>query len=376
MSAAHGKRSMPISAPPPRAARLMLRAERALLRQILKQVSRSFYLSLIVLPEAVRQQVSLAYLFCRIADTIADTRILPQNSRLQALEIFREQFLSAEPSFASLERLQAMLLPHQVEEGEGQLFCHLPDCFRVFTRLSSTDQQLILELVLTLTQGMEMDLRSFPGETATTARALPDLRALDLYTYYVAGAVGEFWTKMHMAHMSAWQSCAPRDLCTLGISFGKGLQMTNILKDLGKDLHHGRCYLPEEQLGQLQVQVTELCQPATLGRIRPLLSQLAWHTLEHLDRARDYILLLPHRPLRVRLSCMWPLLFAVQTLDVVYRSEELLQPDARVKISRRAVYRTMFWSLWCLVSPALFVKYYHRLRRRLTTTFHCYASQL
>jgi farnesyl-diphosphate farnesyltransferase len=364
---------MPTSALPPSNARLTLRVERAILRRILKQVSRSFYLSLIVLPKAVRQQVSLAYLFCRIADTIADTRILPQHSRLQALEIFREQFLSATASFASLERLQAMLLPHQVGEGEKQLFHHLTDCFRVFTRLSNTDQQLVRELVLTLTQGMEMDLRCFPGETATTAHALPNLRSLDLYTYYVAGVVGEFWTKIHVAHISAWRHCAPQALQPLSIHFGQGLQMTNILKDLGKDLHNGRCYLPQEQLEQLQVQVTELCQPTALGYIRPLLIKLVWYTLDHLDRACDYILSLPHRPWRVRLSCMWPLLFAIQTLDVVCRSEELLQPEVRVKISRFAVYRTIFWSLWCLISPYLFVKYYQCLRRRLMTTVHCYA---
>jgi farnesyl-diphosphate farnesyltransferase len=367
---------MPTSAIPPCEARRTLRIEQALLRRTLKKVSRSFYLSLIVLPEAVRQQVSLAYLFCRIADTIADTRILPQHSRLQALGILREQFLPATASFASLERLQAMLLPHQVGEGERQLFHHLTDCFRVFTRLSKTDQQLVRELVLTLTQGMEMDLRCFPGETATTAHALPDLLSLDLYTYYVAGVVGEFWTKMHGAHLSAWRHCAPQAIQSLGIRFGQGLQMTNILKDLGKDLHNGRCYLPQEQLEQLKLRVTELCQPAALGYIRPLLIKLIWYTLDHLDCACDYILCLPHRPWRMRLSCMWPLLFAIQTLNVVCQSEELLQPDARIKISRFAVYRTIFLSLWCLMSPYIFVKYYQRLRRRLTTTLHCYAPRL
>jgi farnesyl-diphosphate farnesyltransferase len=364
---------MPTSVLPQCDARLTLRLERVLLRRILKKVSRSFYLSLIILPKAVRQQVSLAYLFCRIADTIADTRILPQHSRLQALGTFREQFLSAAASFTHLERLQAMLLPYQVGEGEWQLFHHLTDCFRAFTRLSNTDQQLVRELVLTLTQGMEMDLRCFPGETAATAHALPDLCSLDLYTYYVAGVVGEFWTKMHVLHLAAWRHCAPQALQPLSIRFGQGLQMTNILKDLGKDLHNGRCYLPQEQLEQLQVQATELCQPAALGYIRPLLIKLVWYTLDHLDRACDYILRLPQRPWRARLSCMWPLLFAIQTLTVICRSEELLQPDARVKISRLSVYRTIFLSLCFLMSPCVFVKYYQHLRRRLTTTLHFYA---
>jgi farnesyl-diphosphate farnesyltransferase len=339
-----------------------------LLRHILRKVSRSFYLSLIVLPASVRQQVSLAYLFCRLADTIADAGIVPSDKRLWALETFRNQFVKESPAYENLKQLQAVLLPHQVKEGEQQLISHLTECFRVFMSLPPTDQQLLRELVLTLTRGMEMDLHYFPGTTASTARALPDMQALDLYTYYVAGVVGEFWTKIHIAHTPALRYADCQSLCTLAVSFGKGLQLTNILKDLGKDLYNGRCYLPEKHLEQLQVRVGDLGESTALPRIRPLLHTLIWHTLDHLDHARDYITRLPHRSLRLRLSCMWPLLFAVQTLNLVCQSEQLLHPQASVKISRYTVYRTMFWSLWSLVWPGLFTSYYSYLRRRLTTT--------
>jgi farnesyl-diphosphate farnesyltransferase len=344
--------------------------EKALLRRILKQVSRSFYLSLIVLPGSVRRQVSLAYLFCRAADTIADTRLLPRQQRLQALAVFRQQFFASSLTFDGLKQLQSVILPHQVREGERQLFRHLSDCFRLFAGLSGSDQQLIKELILTLTRGMEMDLLYFPGETVSTVRALPDLPTLDLYTYYVAGAVGEFWTKIHRVHLLALRHGKKQPLDTLGIRFGKGLQLTNILKDLGKDLQMGRCYVPETQLEQLEVRVEDLCKPAALQWIQPLISKLVWYALDHLDHARNYVLLLPRRAWRLRLSCMWPLLFAVQTLDVICRSTDLLDPHARVKISRPAVYRTMLWSLWCLVSPTFFSRYYTRLRRRLTVTLH------
>jgi farnesyl-diphosphate farnesyltransferase len=338
--------------------------ERALLRHILRKVSRSFYLSLIILPGSVRRQVSLAYLFCRYADTITDTRVLPRQERLQAIESFRNQFMTESPTGEGFRELH--LSPH-VKEGERQLLCHLPACFRLFASLSLADRQLIRELVLTLTRGMEMDLTYFSGETMSTARALPDMHALDLYTYYVAGVVGEFWTKIHAAHLPALRHADHQALYALAVSFGKGLQLTNILKDLGKDLHNGRCYLPEKQLRQVHVRVEELGRPAALHQIRPLIHTLVWYTLDHLDRARDYVVQLPHHTWRLRLSCMWPLLFAAQTLTIVYQSEQLLHPEPSVKISRRAVYRTMFWSLWCLVCPSLFGTYYDRLRRRLTS---------
>ena len=345
-------------------------AEKVLLQHILKNVSRSFYLSLRVLPGSVRKQVSLAYLFCRVADTIADTSIFPRCQRLQILQAFRKQFLLNHPSCEDLKQLQAVLFSQRARQEEHQLLYHLPDCFHLFEGLSEVDQQLVRELVLTLTRGMEMDLNYFPGETASTAQALPDLATLDLYTYYVAGVVGEFWTKIHKVHMQTWQPHEFQTLCALGVRFGKGLQMTNILKDLGKDLSLGRCYLPREQLEQLKVRLEELTKPLAIQRLRPLITQLTWQALDHLDQACQYVLQLPRHAVRLRLGCMWPLLFAVQTLEVVCRSEVLLCSESRVKISRGAVYRTMFWSIWCLIVPSIFAKYYASMRRRLTMTLY------
>jgi farnesyl-diphosphate farnesyltransferase len=345
-------------------------AEKVLLKHILKNVSRSFYLSLRVLPGSVRKPVSVAYLFCRVADTIADTPIFPCCRRLQILQTFRKQFLLHHSSREELKQLQAALLLQRARQEEYQLFHHLSDCFHLFESLSEVDRQLVSELVLTLIRGMEMDLSYFPGETASTAQAFPDLATLDLYTYYVAGVVGEFWTKIHKVHMQTWQPHNFSALCALGVRFGKGLQMTNILKDVGKDLSIGRCYLPREQLEQLEVRPEELTKPLAIQRLRPLIIQLIWQTLDHLDQACQYVLQLPHYAVRLRLSCMWPLLFAVQTLEVVCRSEVLLYSEARVKISRSAVYRTMFWSIWCLIAPRIFAKYYAFIRRRLTMTLH------
>jgi farnesyl-diphosphate farnesyltransferase len=343
-------------------------AEKVILQHILRNVSRSFYLSLRVLPGSVRKPVGLAYLFCRIADTIADTSIFPRCQRLQILRGFHKQFLLDTPSFEEIEQLRATLLPQQAQQQAYRLLYHLPTCFDLFMRLSAIDQHLIRELVLTLTHGMEMDLQYFPGETPSTVQPFPDLAILDLYTYYVAGVVGEFWTKIHKIYMQGWQPPKFQNLCALGIRFGQGLQMTNILKDLGKDLSIGRCYLPNEHLEQLKIGREELTNPAILQQLRPLIRYMTWHTLDHLDQACQYVLQLPPKAWRLRLSCMWPLLFAVQTLEVICRSEVLLYPEARVKISRRVVYCTMLRSLWCLIAPSRLAKYYAFLRQRLIAT--------
>lgn len=349
--------------------------ETTALHNILKKVSRSFYLSLHILPHNLRKQISLAYLFCRVADTIADSRFFPPHQQHQTLEAFRRQFLLDAPSFTEIEHLTRGLDdPPEAHRGERDLLQHLADCFLLLMELPPPDRQLIRELVLALTQGMHMDLTYFASTPTSGLRTLPDFAALDLYTYYVAGTVGEFWTKLHRAYMPAWQHGTGSHLCALGVRFGKGLQMTNILKDLGKDLALGRCYLPKAQLEQLGLSADELRLPGALPKVRPLLLHLTWHTIRHLDAGYRYILLLPRSALRSRLSCMWPLLFALQTLDATWHAEHLLLPDSRIKISRSVVYRTILLSLGCLAHPHIFAKYYAFLRQRLTLALDAYQA--
>ena len=52
-------------------------ADPALLGGLLRDVSRSFYKTLAILPGSIRPQISLAYLLARTTDTIADTEIVP-----------------------------------------------------------------------------------------------------------------------------------------------------------------------------------------------------------------------------------------------------------------------------------------------------------
>ena len=78
-----------------------------LLHDLLKRVSRSFYLTLTVLPRTIRTQIGLAYLFARAADTIADTHIIDMARRQRCLALFREQFQSSGSSHEALEDIRA-----------------------------------------------------------------------------------------------------------------------------------------------------------------------------------------------------------------------------------------------------------------------------
>src|ERR1039458_9833921 len=99
-------------------------ARKELLAHLLKASSRSFYLTLRVLPGAIRPQIGLAYLLARTTDTIADTGIVPLAQRLDALQKLRERILgqnAAPLNFGELARHQALpaeqMLLEKVEDS-------------------------------------------------------------------------------------------------------------------------------------------------------------------------------------------------------------------------------------------------------------------
>lgn len=312
------------------------------LQAILKQVSRSFYLTLIAVPRCVRDQIGLAYLFARAADTIADTDLIARPRRLLFLNELCAQFAVADRvNWGEVRAIQAALIPHQTDSGERRLLERLEDCFRLYGELNVDDRERIRRLMGTLTKGMEMDLARFPGDSAGELTALQTMDDLDLYTYYVAGCVGEFWTDMMRGHLPSLSGWDPDAMAKVGVRFGKGLQLTNILKDLARDLRRGRCYIPEALLKDAGLTPRDLLDRDRLPAFRPVLRRLLTVAVEHLDQGWLYTMAVPRRELRLRLACMWPILFAGGTLRRVARSAALLDPAVTVKISKGEVYRVM-----------------------------------
>lgn len=341
----------------------MGRVQADLFTDILKRVSRTFYLSLNVLPKDLRRPVGLAYLFARAADTIADTRLISRQMRLEYLEVFRAE-VRGNGSGRLGEVKEALTGPQKIPE-ERELLARLDECFAVYRALDPADRQRVCDIVLTITQGMRMDLTTFPGEEEGRLIALKTRDELDAYTYLVAGCVGEFWTEIHMAHHASLGGWDPADMKRRGVRFGKGLQMTNILRDLSRDLRIGRCYLPQEDLDALGLAPADLLDPRAIARVTPLLHELLEVTLSHYREGWDYTLAIPRREVRMRLACAWPLLIGLKTLALVAQSKNLLDPAMVVKISRPEVYRTLLRSLGLVGSNRLLHGYYRTLLERV-----------
>jgi len=312
-----------------------------LLHDLLRRVSRSFYLTLNVLPGGIRDPVGLAYLFARAADTIADTDLIERPRRLAFLESFKGQFSGAAIRWAEVQAIQAAVLARQSDSAERALLEALDSCFQVYLALPAADQERIRALMTVLVNGMIMDLNAFPGDSAEQVSALPTLEDLDRYTYYVAGCVGEFWTGMTCAHLPSLASWDQARMAAIGVRFGKGLQLTNILKDLPRDLQRGRCYIPSPLLEEAGLKPADLLKPDSLPAARPVLQRLLRLALDHLDQGWLYTMAIPRREIRLRLACMWPILFAGATLRRLAGSSAWLDPQARLKISKGEVYRIM-----------------------------------
>lgn len=337
-----------------------------LLGALLRRVSRSFYLTLRVVPDDVRRPIGLAYLLARAADTIADTALIGRADRLKYLELFREVLRESEAG--RLRAISEALAGSQQIAAERELLTRLEQAFAILRSLSLSDQSLVCGVVLTLTDGMVMDLATFPGEDEGRLVALQTRADLDRYTYYVAGCVGEFWTDIHMAHrpsLAGWDREAMR---RRGVRFGKGLQMTNVLRDLPKDLRIGRCYLPQQELQALDLQPADLLDPTVIVKVKPLVHSLLALTLDHYQEGWAYTLAIPRREIRMRLACVWPLFIGLKTLALLARSSNLLDPGVVIKVPRGAVYGIMARSLAMIGSDAALDRYYRCLWRSVAVS--------
>jgi len=340
-------------------------SKQELLHDLLKQVSRLFYTTLVVVPADVRDQVSLAYLFARAADTIADTELIDRPRRLDFLGQLKGQFIGDQISWGQICEIQRAMGPLQKDSSERALLERLEDCFRLLQDFSADDRSRIQRLMTTLTQGMEMDLVVFPGQSADDLVALKTLDDLDRYTYYVAGCVGEFWTDLMCAHRSALASWKVREMSEIGVRFGKGLQLTNIVKDVAHDLQKGRCYVPTPMLAEVGLKPRDLLNQENLSRFRPVLSKLVRMATEHLDQGWMYAMSIPRYETRLRLSCMWPILSAGESLKLAMNSPNLLNPSVKVKISRSKVYQIIALTTGTFACGYVGTAYWGRLRKQI-----------
>jgi farnesyl-diphosphate farnesyltransferase len=319
---------------------------------LLRQVSRSFYLTLRILPGTIRPQIGLAYLLARTTDTIADTRIVPLDRRRAALREMRSAIRAVadgrnaeEPDLGELTDACSVSAGRRLA-AERSLLENAGEMISLLGSLTSEDRCRICDLLEIITRGQDADLALFGMACEDRIVALESEDDLEEYTYRVAGCVGEFWTRVCRTHLFPRADLDETFLLCSGIRFGKGLQLVNILRDLPEDLRQGRCYLPSRRLAQAGLEPSSLLDPGAMGSFRPLYAGYIRQAEELLAAGWTYTNALPRSQVRVRLACAWPILIGMRTLAHL-RSVNVLDTSQRVKVSRGEVRLLMIRSVLC-----------------------------
>jgi len=299
--------------------------------ELLPRVSRTFALSIEMLPEDLREPVRVAYLLCRIVDTIEDDAVLGMDVKDQLFDLFDRPM--ADDS-ADVDALVALSDATGVGEGaDRDLILGSDKVFRRFRAMDPAQRDAIRPHVVEMSKGMRSYARRVDTEGALRIRDIEDFES---YCYYVAGTVGELLSALFLLHTEDGVDVAA--VHENAVRFGLALQFVNIVKDVGDDAKRGVCFIPLSLLAKHELTVEDLLDPTrrddALGAIRELTDRARGH----LNAAEDYTFAWPGASGEgVRLFCSVPLALALGTLEVVDKGEDSLRRDRNPKVTREFV---------------------------------------
>ena len=304
--------------------------------ELLRSVSRSFYLSIRFLPAQLREPIALAYLLARATDSVADTTGISGPVRIETLKMLSNG-IQGKASCDVVVDLIASFVPLQANEGEQRLLESLPDCLAWLEQMEQADRTEIRVVLEKITRGQMLDLQRF--DNPQEIRALGTADDLDDYTYLVAGCVGEFWTRLCFRHVRNFASLSEDEMLALGKRYGMALQLINVLRDASSDLRAGRCYFPEYELSAAHLTASQIL--SELERFQPIYRTWLEKAKTGLEWGMQYSRAIENR--RVRAATVLPALIGARTLSLL----DAAGPSAlqrTVKIPRGEV-RKMILSL-------------------------------
>ena len=304
-------------------------------KAILDSVSRTFALTIPLLPPSIEIVVGNTYLLCRIVDTIEDAADLSPETKQKLSKLFLDAVLEKAPVDHFVKPcLEA--LKHYGNQNELDLIAHTPTVLRILQTCSKADQNAVSRCVSIMSEGM-----SYFHDKQTQA-GLKDLKEFERYCYVVAGVVGELLTTIFSNHSPAFAKNIKghEDLAT---AFGQALQMTNILKDSPEDRARGVSWKPAD--------ITQ--------------GQLLKISYEKLQDSLSYILLIPKEELGMRRFCFLAFGLAVMTLKKISDRKQFSHKD-EVKLSRNSVMLFYAFTTFAVRSNTLMKTFFNTWSRSLS----------
>ncbi len=329
-------------------------------KEYLNKVSRTFALNIRVLSGSAYKSLLLAYLLCRIADTIEDDPHLPAQFKMQKLCEYADLFPPRSDYNRQIENLLEDIYFTQ-KSDDSDLVRDSATIFNEFVKLPSP----MISIVSARVKEMALGMATLLGEKRDGGVTfLENREELDSYCYYVAGTVGLMITEIFSEASTRINGVTREKLLRRSVAFGLGLQITNIAKDFFGDRNRGWCYVPrsfftEEGIDPASGNFYDNRKAYT--NVHKKLIKLALH---YLDEALQYTIDIPRSLIRYRLFCAWPLFMALETLDKLYGEESLFSGEV-IKISRDDVKRIVRNTSLAVISNNALKSMYSRTRRNI-----------
>ena len=194
---------------------------------ITRQSKSNLALAFVSLGRERKRDITIFYAFCRVIDDIADSSELSAVEKRVRLAQWRQTL-------------------HATAQDEPSLARDVRQLIAKYSLPTSMLEEIIA--------GVEMDL--------STLR-YPTFEALRIYCYRVASAVGLVSIEIFGYRNQRCKQYA--------IELGLALQMTNIIRDVGKDMQNARIYLPQEDLARFHYSETDLAKQQYNERFLPLM---------------------------------------------------------------------------------------------------------
>ena len=293
------------------------------LPQILREVSRTFAVSIERLPATLREAVMISYLLLRVSDCLEDNEVLLANRKVELLQLWT-QILSGNASVEEL--IQAVSHLDANNDPEVYVTQHADDLLEALDQLPKESQAIIVQHVIQSTLGMARWQEH--GPFVNTEEEMDD------YMHQVAGRVGYLLTDLFGSYSPAFQKRDPV-LRPLARHFGLALQTVNIIRGMRKDYERGWVFVPRTFYEPLGLTRDSLFAQENAERALTVINILADKAETHLQYGLEYITTIPQAYHGIRLACMWPLFFAKKTVALSRDNINVILNGA--KISRTDV---------------------------------------
>ncbi|MBN1450759.1 MAG: squalene/phytoene synthase family protein [Anaerolineales bacterium] len=287
------------------------------LRETLRNVSRTFAISIEQLPSALREAVTIAYLLFRVSDCLEDHAELEAGRKAELLEMWA-QVLQGNLPIASLTGAIAHL-----DESDPEVYVaqHAGQLLAALHQLPEPLQETIIDHVHQTSLGMARWQEH--GPFVDTEEEMDD------YMHEVAGRVGYMLTDLF-----GWYSPLIRErkaqLRPLARQFGLALQTVNIIRGMRKDYERGWVFVPRTFFEPLGLTRDSLFAQENNGVALQVIARLADKAESHLLHGLQYITNIPPVHYRIRLACTWPLFFAIKTLALSRDNIQVILNEAKI----------------------------------------------